>query len=148
MKRLWIGVFVGLMLAAASAWGEKVESPKSCVQCGMDREFFAHSRMLIRYADGTSAGLCSINCAVTEMKQNKGKRVTALLVADYGGKALMDARSATWVTGGKKPGVMTPLPKWAFAKREDAQRFVRENGGTITTFDDALSLALKENEEE
>ena len=135
------------MLAAASAWGaEKVESPKSCAQCGMDREFFAYSRMLIRYADGTSTGVCSINCAVTELKQNKRKQVVALLVADYAGKALMDARSATWVTGGKKPGVMTPLPKWAFAKREDAQRFVRENGGTITGFDDALDLAIKENE--
>ncbi|HTG81574.1 MAG TPA: nitrous oxide reductase accessory protein NosL [Geobacteraceae bacterium] len=147
MKRLWIGAFVGLMLAAASAWGaEKVESPKSCAQCGMDREFFAYSRMLIRYADGTSAGVCSINCAVTELKQNKRKQVVVLLVADYAGKALMDARSATWVTGGKKPGVMTPLPKWAFAKREDAQMFVRENGGTITGFDDALDLAIKENE--
>ena len=135
------------MLAAASAWGaEIVESPKSCAQCGMDREFFAYSRMLIRYADGTSAGVCSINCAVTELKQNKRKQVVVLLVADYAGKALMDARSATWVTGGKKPGVMTPLPKWAFAKREDAQRFVRENGGTITGFDDALDLAIKENE--
>lgn len=147
MKRLWLGVFVGLMLVAASAWGAvKVESPRSCAQCGMDREFFAYSRMLIRYADGTTAGICSVNCAVTEMKQNKGKQVTSLQVADYAGKALMDARSATWVTGGKKPGVMTPLAKWAFSKREDAQKFVRENGGTITTFDDALSLALKENE--
>ena len=147
MKRLWIGVFVGLTFVVASAWGaEKVESPKSCVQCGMDREFFAYSRMLIRYADGTTAGVCSMNCAVTEMKQNKGKQVASLMVADYAGKALMDARSATWVTGGKKPGVMTPLPKWAFAKREEAQSFVRENGGTITTFDEALSLALKENQ--
>jgi copper chaperone NosL len=146
VKRLWIGVFVGVMLVAASVRAERVESPKSCAQCGMDREFFAHSRMLILYADGTTAGVCSMNCAVTEMKQNKGKQVKSLLVADYARRVLTDARSATWVTGGKKPGVMTALPKWAFAKPEDAQRFVRENGGRITSFDDALDLALKENE--
>jgi len=112
----------------------------------MDREFFAHSRMLIVYADGTTAGACSINCIVIELKQNRGKQVKSLLVADYARKELTDARSATWVTGGKKPGVMTSLAKWAFARQEDAQRFVKENGGRVTTFDDALALALKENE--
>ena len=112
----------------------------------MDRELFAYSRMLIVYADGTTAGECSINCAVIEMKQNRGKQVKSLMVADYASKELTDARSATWVTGGKKQGVMTSLAKWAFARQEDAQRFVKENGGRITTFDDALTLALKENE--
>ena len=41
---------------------------------------------------------------------------------------------------------MTEVPKWAFAKKDDAQKFVKENGGRVTTFDEALNLALRENE--
>ena len=67
--------------------------------------------MLIVYADGTTVGECSLNCAVVEMKENGGKKVTALLVADYATKELVDARGATWVVGGKKSGVMTSQPK-------------------------------------
>jgi copper chaperone NosL len=141
-------MFLGLCLSLAGGAiaAEKVEAPKSCQQCGMDREVFAQSRMMITYADGTRVGECSLNCAVVGMKANKGKKVTALMVADYGTKKLIDARKATWVVGGKKSGVMTSMPKWAFAGASDAQRFVRENGGRVTNFDEALNLAVKENE--
>jgi hypothetical protein len=39
----------------------------------MDRVAFAHGRMLIEYADGTSVGTCSIHCTVVEMKIIKVK---------------------------------------------------------------------------
>jgi copper chaperone NosL len=124
-----------------------VEGIKSCKQCGMDRTTFAHSRMLIIYSDGSSTGTCSLNCAVTELKENRGKQVKTLLVADYSTKELTDAGLAHWVIGGKKPGVMTALAKWAFVRKEDAQRFVKENDGRVTTLAEALDLALKENEQ-
>jgi len=41
---------------------------------------------------------------------------------------------------------MTEMPKWAFTGKDDAEKFVKENGGRITDFDEALNLALKENE--
>ncbi|HEX2770467.1 MAG TPA: nitrous oxide reductase accessory protein NosL, partial [Geobacteraceae bacterium] len=75
-----------------------------------------------------------------------GKQVKSLKVADYNSRKLIDARPATWVIGGSKQGVMTEVPKWAFAKKDDAQKFVKENGGRVTTFDEALNLALRENE--
>ena len=125
---------------------DTIENPKPCKQCGMDRVAFSYSRMLIDYADGTSAGTCSLNCAVLEMKEHKGKKVKSLKVADFSSRKLIDARSAIWVIGGAKSGVMTDMPKWAFANKDDAQKFVKENGGRITTFDEALNLALKENE--
>jgi nitrous oxide reductase accessory protein NosL len=137
-----LSIFAVLPVGAA----EKVENPRSCRQCGMDRVVFAQSRMVIVYADGTTTGICSLNCAVIEMKQNKGKRVTALKVADYVTKEMIDAKDATWVVGGNKPGVMTSLAKWAFAKKEDAHKFIRENGGRVTSFSEVLELALKENE--
>ncbi|HTP66718.1 MAG TPA: nitrous oxide reductase accessory protein NosL [Geobacteraceae bacterium] len=135
-----------LLTGAGAIAAEKMESPKECKSCGMDRWAFANSRMTIVYADGTTAGMCSLNCAVVEMKANKRKKVKSLSVADYGTRKLIDARSAIWVLGGSKSGVMTEMPKWAFARKEDAQKFVREYGGRVATFDEALNLALKENE--
>ncbi len=146
-KILILWLFCLLTLSAAAIAAEKSEGIRSCKQCGMDRVTFAHSRMLIVYVDNSSTGTCSLNCAVNELKENRSKKVKALMVADYGTKELTDAGSATWVLGGKKPGVMTSLAKWAFARNEDAQRFVKENGGKATTFGEALDLALKENEQ-
>jgi len=135
-----------LLIGVAANAADKVENPKPCKQCGMDRVAFAYSRMMILYADGKSAATCSLNCAAVDMKENKGKQVKSLKVADYYSRKLVDARTATWVIGGSKPGVMTAIPKWAFAKKEEAQKFVKENGGRVTTFDEALNLALRENE--
>lgn len=147
MKRFIMSLLICMLFAATSAMAaEKVEPPGECKQCGMDRVAFAHARMLIVYADGTTAGTCSLNCAAVEMKVNKGKKVKALKVADYGTKKLIDARMAVWVIGGSKDGIMTEMPKWAFSRRVDAERFVKENGGRIAGFDEALNLALRENE--
>jgi nitrous oxide reductase accessory protein NosL len=134
------------LIGVAANAADKVEPPKPCKQCGMDRVTFSYSRMLILYADGTTAGTCSLNCAAVEMKENKGKKVKSLKVADYNTRKLIDARTATWVIGGSKQGVMTAMPKWAFAKNNEAQKFVKEYGGRLTSFDEALNLALRENE--
>lgn len=147
MKTVWIVVFLCLFYACcAASVADAVEEPKSCEICGMDRGDFAKSRMLIRFVDGTAAGVCSIHCAAEEMKQNSSKQVAALMVADYTSKKLIDAKNAIWVIGGEKTGVMTSLAKWAFATDEDAERFVKQYGGKVTTFDEAMKLARDEIE--
>ena len=146
MNRFLLGVVMLLLFTGSSTAADRVEAPKGCQQCGMDRAKFSYSRMVIDYADGTSDGVCSLNCAVEDMKKYRNKKVKSLKVADYTTRELVDARTATWVVGGKKPGVMTSMPKWAFARKEDAQKFIRENDGRLTNFDEALDLALKENE--
>jgi len=143
---LMFSVLCLLSIGAAVGAADTVENPKSCQQCGIDRVAFAQSRMVVVYADGTNFATCSLHCTVTEMREHKGKQVKSLKVADYVTKELIDVRSATWVVGGKKPGVMTSLAKWAFARKEDAQKFVGANGGRLTNFDEALELALKEGE--
>jgi nitrous oxide reductase accessory protein NosL len=137
-------VFIFPYSAFSAAAADGIEGPKSCKQCGMDRTVFDRSRMLIVYADGTTVGVCSLHCAASEMRQNKGKQVKSLMVADYTTKELIDARTAIWVVGGKKEGVMTSVPKWAFARRESAQKFVKENGGEITPFDKVMKSAEEE----
>ncbi|MHB8122681.1 MAG: nitrous oxide reductase accessory protein NosL [Desulfuromonadaceae bacterium] len=121
-----------------------VEKHNACPHCGMDREKFAHSRVLVSYSDGSSAGLCSIHCLVTELKGNKGKPVKMVEVADVNTKQLVDAEKATWVIGGSRKGVMTRVAKWAFAKKDDAAAFVLKHGGTLATYKEAFASAEKD----
>lgn len=146
MKRFALALILALLLPAAvpAQPAGPVEEPAKCVQCSMDRTRFAHSRMVVEYADGSSAGVCSIHCAAADMMKNGDKKVAALKVADYGTKELTDARKATWVAGGKAKGVMTGVPKWAFARKADALAFIKENGGKVTTFDKVLRASRKE----
>jgi nitrous oxide reductase accessory protein NosL len=110
----------------------------------MNRVAFARSRMLVTYADGTSVGTCSIHCTAEELKGSGGRQVKTIQVADYVSGKLIDAPSAVWVVGGSKQGVMTSVAKWAFAKKQDAQAFIRENGGRLASFDESLKLAEME----
>jgi nitrous oxide reductase accessory protein NosL len=66
------------------------------------------------------------------------------MVGDYGTKKLIDAEKASWVIGGNKMGVMTKRAKWAFEKKEDAEKFVKENGGKISSFDDAMKATYED----
>jgi nitrous oxide reductase accessory protein NosL len=121
-----------------------VKMNRACPHCGMDREKFAGSRMHITYADGSSVGVCSIHCMVTELKAGRGRSVKSVAAADLSSKKLVDAEKATWVIGGSKKGVMTGTPKWAFTTAEDAAAFIQKNGGRLATYGEALSLAEKD----
>ncbi|HBG04446.1 MAG: hypothetical protein A2075_03455 [Geobacteraceae bacterium GWC2_58_44] len=140
-------LFLSLSLLFSSAYVyavDGVEAPKSCKLCGMDRTMFAHSRMVIVYADGSSMGTCSLHCATVDLKSNPGKKIQSLQVADYNTKSLVPAKKATWVIGGKKSGVMTSVAKWAFANKSDAETFAKGNGGKVAGFEEAIALAGKE----
>lgn len=141
---LFVVLSIILPLNSFAAAADTVESPKACKLCGMDRTAFARSRMLIVYADGSSAGICSIRCAAVELNQNKGRQVKSLMVADYPTLELTDAKTATWVIGGRIQGVMTSVAKWAFAKEKDAQNFVQENEGKVVSFDQAMKAVEEE----
>lgn len=121
-----------------------VKEIPSCKYCGMNREMFAHSRMLVEYTDGTKEGTCSLHCAAVDLALNLDKTPKTIRVGDYGTKGLINAETATWVVGGNKPGVMTKNAKWAFENKADAERFRMENGGRIAGFDETLEAAYKD----
>jgi copper chaperone NosL len=120
-----------------------VENPAECQVCGMDRNVFAASRVVVSYQDGSSAGTCSINCAREVVDRNPGKKIKAIRVSDYDTKKLIDAKKAVWVIGGKKAGVMSAVAKWAFTTKAGAEGFVRTNGGKIAGFDEAWKAAAQ-----
>jgi hypothetical protein len=110
----------------------------------MDRQKFDSSRMLIEYEDGTSIGVCSLHCAAVELATNIDKTPKAIMVADFGTKGLIDAEKAFWILGGSKPGVMSKRGKWAFEKKENAEAFIKSNGGTLASFDDVIKAAYND----
>jgi nitrous oxide reductase accessory protein NosL len=147
-RLLLVAIVAGLLFLcvhADAALAEKdIMDHPSCKYCGMDRQQFAHSRMLIEYDDGSSVGVCSLHCAAMDLALHLGKSPVAVKVGDYFSRELIDAERASWVIGGEKPGVMTRRAKWAFGKPEDAERFMKENGGKPATFDEAMKAAYED----
>jgi nitrous oxide reductase accessory protein NosL len=144
MKRLFLVALATLALAGvarAQTANDDVKAAPACKHCGMDREKFAPSRMLVVYDDGTKVGLCSLHCAAVELAVVIDKSPATIFVADQGTKALVEAEKATWVVGGSLPGVMTKRAKWAFAERAAAEAFVKANGGALATFEEAVAAA-------
>lgn len=143
MKRTGIIVAVLLLIGALEAYAqEDIRKAPTCRYCGMDRDKFAYSRVSLEYEDGTAVGVCSLHCAAVGLSMNAEKTPKAIWAADYNTKKLIDAQKASWVVGGKKPGMMSRRAKWAFEKREDAEKYVKENGGMVAPFDAALKYAF------
>ena len=143
---LTIAVIVCLVLGgvAYSVVGDDIDLHKSCSLCGMDRKAFDFSRMLIEYSDGTVGALCSLHCASIHLANNIDKTPKAIKVADFNGKHLIDAKTAVWVVGGDKPGVMSKQGKWAFEKKSDAEAFMKINQGMLVSYEEAVNAAYND----
>jgi len=136
-----------LAFSAGAAFAQPADDTKampSCPHCGMDREKFAVSRMVIDYDDGKSVGLCSLHCVAVDLAVAIDKAPVAIWVADMPSRKLVNAETAVWVLGGTKSGVMTSRAKWAFADKGAAEAFVKENGGTVVGFEDAIKAAYED----
>lgn len=123
---------------------DDVKKHPACKYCGMDRQKFAHSRFFVENEDGSTEGTCSIHCAAIDFALNIDKTPKGMLVGDFNTKNLVDAEKAFWVLGGNKPGVMTKRAKWAFAKKEDAEKFIAETGGSLIPFEAAFKAAYED----
>ena len=136
-----VAAVVFTVLAMTVFAQDDIRQSQNCKYCGMDRQKFDFSRMLIEYDDGTSMGVCSLHCAAVELALNIDKTPKAIKVGDFGAKTLVDAEKAFWVVGGAKAGVMTKRGKWAFEKKDDAEAFIKTNGGSLTSFDEVIKSA-------
>ena len=147
MKRWLVFLLAGLILSLSAGFclaQDDVAKQASCKYCGMDRKTFAHSRMLVTYEDGSSMGTCSLHCTAVELALNIDKTPRSIEVGDFKTKKLIDAEKAFWVIGGSKPGVMTKRAKWAFESKADADAFIKENGGKLVSFDEAIKASYED----
>jgi nitrous oxide reductase accessory protein NosL len=132
---------LALSVGTLSAWAAEkdIEKIPSCQYCGMDREKFGATRVLVEYENGTTIGTCSIHCAAVDLAQSFGKTIKAIRVADYRSGKLIDAEKAVWVVGGGVPGVMAAKSRVAFADKADAEAFRKDKGGEIADFNVAIT---------
>ena len=137
-----IVLVAGLVIVAGAA--DDIQTHPRCKYCGMDRQKFAHSRMYIEYDDGSVLAVCSMHCAAVDLALAIDKTPQVIQVADFNAKKLIEAENASWVLGGKKMGVMTRRAKWAFGVKEDAEKFVVQNGGALVTFDEAMKATYED----
>jgi len=146
MAALFSGMIDGIEVQPLT--GEKLKDDISahpkCFYCGMDRKQYAYSRVLLRYREGSEAGLCSIHCAGLDLALHPEKGPAQIMVGTYDRGNLVDAEKEVWVLGGSKYGVMSIRGKWAFEKKEDAEAFMRDFGGTITGFREVMNAAYED----
>jgi nitrous oxide reductase accessory protein NosL len=133
-----------LVLGISSMSFAEMHGKEACPFCGMEKEKFGYSWMVIEYDDAKKQGFCSIHCAALDLALNIDKTPAKIQVGDYKTKKLIDAEKALWVIGGNKPGVMTKRAKWAFENKSDAEAFIKENGGTAATLDEAMKAAYED----
>ena len=116
-----------------------------CPYCGMDRNQYHHSRMLIQYSDDLADGTCSLHCAAISLSLNIDREPKALWVGDNAapgdGKPLVEVDKATFLIGSKLPGVMTANSKVAYGTEDAAKVAQAAHGGELVKFDQALLAA-------
>jgi len=135
------------LLVGGALWAQNSDKavPRAkCKFCGMSPDYFTWSRVIIEYEDGTKVATCSFHCACLELVSKFARGVTKIYVGDYQTKELIDAETAFFAIGGDKGGVMAKTATWAFAKKEDAEKYVKEHGGAIGSFGDALNAGYKD----
>jgi hypothetical protein len=147
MRRSVVVVIIALLVFGIGtiAYAEMhMHGKDACPFCGMEKEKFGHTWMTVEYDDGSKAGFCSIHCAAIDLATKIDKTPLKTEVGDYVTKQPVDAEKAFWVIGGSKPGVMSKRAKWAFGKKEDADAFMKENGGAPASFDEAMKAAYED----
>jgi len=86
MSILAIAMLICISIPAILFAQEDIKKYPSCKYCGMNREQFAHSRMLVEYDDGSSVATCSIHCLAVDLALNIDKTPKSIQVGDYGTK--------------------------------------------------------------
>ncbi len=127
-----------LLPATGTLAADDIKEIPACQYCGMDRDQFGQTRMLIEYEGGSKIGVCSIHDAGVDLAQSISKTISAIWTADYNSRKLIDAEKATWVIGGDIPGVMSKKSRVAFSDKKAALAFQKEHGGDIADFDQAI----------
>ena len=116
-----------------------------CPYCGMDRTQFHHARHLVLYADDLVDGTCSIHCLSISLAINLDREPKAIYAPDNSSSAaikpLINVDQATYLIGGKLPGVMTHRGKTSYGSKEAALAAKELHNGEIGDFAAALTAS-------
>ncbi|MBP9916520.1 MAG: nitrous oxide reductase accessory protein NosL [Thiobacillaceae bacterium] len=129
----------------ASPLENELKKYPKCPYCGMDRTQYHHARHLVHYADDLVDGTCSIHCLAISLAINLDREPKAIYAPDNASaeavKPLVNVDQATYLIGGKLPGVMTHRSKVSFAGKEAAMAAKEKHNGEIGDFAAALTAS-------
>jgi len=135
---LWMNLFIIFSFDI-----EAKEEPQWCPLCSMNLKMYHQTSNRLTFSDGTKVQTCSIFCAA-QIYEKRAAEIDRWEVVGYETKGWIDAKKAHWLIGSNIPGVMTAVGKIAFSSSEDVQKYQKNHGGTVGTFDDALSRTLSD----
>jgi hypothetical protein len=148
---LFSGVFLAA-LAAGGFWLLRDTQPQMCPIC--DRSIHAQARAVVQF-NGRRAPVCCIRCGLTHNVQ-AGKPGNLLEVTEYNTLQPLKPEAAFYVEGPRfslcdphdhsmVDETKHPYARmfdrcepstYAFARRDEAEKFARENGGTVLSWED------------
>src|SRR5215469_1440864 len=148
-KRTWITTAVLVVVTGLVAAGYYVMANRDSGFCGFCHRSIHPNTKVIAEIDGRRRTVCCARCAISEAYQQK-KPVQLIAVTDYVSSQSLSPEHAYFVDGSHKvlcshDGTMVDESKhaeqmtfdrcfpgtYAFAHREDAEAFARENGGRV-----------------
>ena len=107
------------------------ENKMYCPKCGMTLPMFYKTNHAA-HVNGKSKQYCSIHCLAESIAD--GGEVTGIKVVDNTTLEFIDVINSWYVVGSSKPGTMSMTSKYAFGKKDDAEKFAKEFGGKVMTF--------------
>jgi nitrous oxide reductase accessory protein NosL len=115
-----------------------------CIQCGMRVDEAKRQYFVVTTKDGKKQKTCNQGCAVIFMENIKGE-VKSVEAVDYNTGKTIRARDAFYVKGSNVKPVMGGESVVSFSKKEDAERFQKEQGGRLMTYDELFEAAEEEH---
>jgi len=122
---------------------QKGHHKESCVICGMDLPTFYKTNHASISKENMVRQYCSLHCVVHDNEINRTD-LYDLKVVDVTTLKFIPAQSAFYVVGSNREATMSNFSKYAFAKRKDADLFVKEYGGYVMNFYDAYTIAMQD----
>jgi len=111
-----------------------------CPNCGMTLPMFYKTNHVAEI-NGTVKQYCSMHCLASVIQEHN---LSNIKVVDNTTLKFIDANKAWYVVGSKKPGTMSKISKYAFAKKEDAETFAKKFTGEVKNFEETLKF-VQEN---
>lgn len=119
----------------------KTDSSKEfCNVCGMHLTKYYKTNHTAEFKNGHKEQYCSLHC-LSEVHKDYEQKIKNIQVVDTNSLKLIDAKKAFYVVGSSKEGTMSPISEYAFSTKIEAEKFKKEFGGEIHTFEETLKFA-------
>ena len=119
----------------------KTDSSKEfCNVCGMHLTKYYKTNHTAEFKNGHQEQYCSLHC-LSEVHKDYEQKIKNIQVVDTNSLKLIDAKKAFYVVGSSKEGTMSPISEYAFSTKIEAEKFKKEFGGEIHTFEETLKLS-------